>query len=61
MRVHTPETLYLQQIILDSDVANEIDDQHAVAYALFSELDLLAITTVTWLSWKDQDLTPNRS
>jgi hypothetical protein len=57
VRVHTPETLHLPQIVLDSDVANEIDDQHAVAYALFSELDLLAITTVTWLSWKDQDQT----
>jgi len=54
VRVHTPETLHLPQIVLDSDVANEIDDQHAVAYALFSELDVLAITTITWIGWKDQ-------
>jgi hypothetical protein len=51
VRVHTMETLHLPQILLDSDVANEIDDQHAVAYALFSELDVLAITTLTWIGW----------
>jgi hypothetical protein len=51
VRVHTPETLHLPQILLDSDVANEIDDQHAIAYAVFSELDVLAITTLTWIGW----------
>jgi hypothetical protein len=54
VRVHKPETLHLPQIVLDSDGANEIDDQHAVAYALFSESDVLAITTITWIGWKDQ-------
>jgi hypothetical protein len=54
VRVHTPETVHLPQVILDTDAANEIDDQHAIAYALFSELDVLAITTITWIGWKDQ-------
>jgi hypothetical protein len=57
VRVHTPETLHLPQVILDTDAANEIDDQHAIAYAVFSELDVLAITSTGWLRWADANQT----
>lgn len=57
VRVHTPETLHLPQVILDTDAANEIDDQHAIAYAVFSELDVLAITSSGWIKWADADQT----
>mgnify|MGYP001036227237 FL=1 len=46
VRVHTPETVHLPQVILDTDARNEQDDQHYIAYALFSELDVLAINSV---------------
>jgi hypothetical protein len=54
VRVHTPETLHLPQVLLDTDAANEIDDQHAIAYTLFSELDVLAITSTGWVKWTDE-------
>jgi hypothetical protein len=57
VRVHTPETLHLPQVLLDTDAANEIDDQHAIAYALFSELDVLAITSSGWIKWADAEQT----
>jgi hypothetical protein len=57
VRVHTPETLHLPQVLLDTDAANEIDDQHAIAYALFSELDVLAINSTGWIKWADADQT----
>jgi len=53
VRVHTPETLHLPQILLDTDAANEIDDQHAIAYALFSELDVLGINSVHHTRWTE--------
>jgi len=46
VRVHTPETVHLPQVILDTDARNEQDDQHYIAYALFSEVDVLAINSV---------------
>jgi hypothetical protein len=61
VRVHTPETLHLPQVLLDTDAANEIDDQHAIAYAVFSELDVLAITSTGWIKWADTGrVTPHK-
>jgi hypothetical protein len=57
VRVHTPQTLHLPQVLLDTDAANEIEDQHAIAYAVFSELDVLAITSTGWFQWADADQT----
>lgn len=44
LRVHTPQTVHLPQILLDTDARNEVDDQHYISYALFSELDFWAST-----------------
>jgi hypothetical protein len=30
-RVHTPETVHLPQVILDTDARNEVDEQHYIA------------------------------
>ncbi len=46
VRVHTPETLHLPQVLLDTDARNEIDDQHYIGYGLFSNLDVLGINSV---------------
>lgn len=46
VRVHTPETVNVPQVFLDSDMGNEADDQHYFAYALFSELDVLGVSSV---------------
>ncbi|MFC1714606.1 PKD domain-containing protein [Candidatus Poribacteria bacterium] len=46
LRVHTPQTVHLPQILLDTDARNEVDDQHYISYALFSELDVLGINSV---------------
>jgi chitodextrinase len=46
VRVHTPETLHVPQVHLDTDQKNEQDDQHYLGYALFSELDLLGVNSV---------------
>jgi hypothetical protein len=46
VRVHTPETLHVPQVVLETDQKNEQDDQHYLAYALFSELDVLAVNSV---------------
>jgi inosine-uridine nucleoside N-ribohydrolase len=46
VRVHTPETVHLPQVILDTDARNEIDDQHYIGYGLFSNLDLLGINSI---------------
>ena len=31
VRVHTPETVHLPQVILDTDARNEVDDQHYIS------------------------------
>ena len=46
LRVHTPRTLHLPQVFLDTDQKNEQDDQHYFGYGLFSELDLLGVNSV---------------
>lgn len=46
VRAHAPETLHLPQVVLDTDQKNEQDDQHYFGYALFSELDILAVNSV---------------
>ena len=45
VRVHTPETLHLPQVLLDTDARNEVDDQHYIAYGLFSKVDVLGINS----------------
>lgn len=45
VRVHTPETLHLPQVLLDTDARNEVDDQHYIAYGLFSNADVLGINS----------------
>jgi len=46
LRVHTPETVNLPQVVLDTDARNEADDQHYIAYALYGDLDVLAINSI---------------
>ena len=46
VRAHSDATRYLPQVVLDSDVKNEQDDQHYLGYAMFSELDVLATNTI---------------
>ena len=46
VRVHTPETLHVPQVFLDTDQKNEVDDQHYFAYGLFGELDVLGVNSV---------------
>ena len=46
LRVHTPETLAVPQVLLDTDQKNEQDDQHYFGYSLFSELDQLGVNSV---------------
>jgi hypothetical protein len=53
VRVHTPETLHLPQILLDTDAHNEVDDQHYIAYALYSEMDVLGINSVHHTRWTE--------
>jgi len=55
VRVHTPETLHLPQVLLDTDARNEVDDQHYIAYALFSELDVLGINSVHHTRWAENE------
>ncbi len=55
VRVHTPETLHLPQVLLDTDASNEVDDQHYIAYGLFSELDVLGINSVHHARWDDNE------
>lgn len=45
VRVHTPQTVHLPHVILDTDARNEVDDQHYIAYGLFSNVDVLAINS----------------
>jgi inosine-uridine nucleoside N-ribohydrolase len=55
VRVHTPETVHLPQVLLDTDAHNEVDDQNYIGYALFSNLDVLAITSIhngPWRKWQ---------
>jgi len=44
VRVHTPATVNVPQVMLDSDV--EEDDIYTIAYALYSELDVLGVNAV---------------
>ena len=44
VRAHTPATVKVPQVIVDSDV--EEDDIYTIAYALYSELDVLGMTAV---------------
>jgi chitodextrinase len=44
VRVHTPATVKVPQVMLDTD--GEEDDLYYIAYALFSELDVLGINSV---------------
>jgi hypothetical protein len=46
VRAHAPDTLDVPQVVLDTDQKNEQDDQHYFGYALFSELDVLAVDSV---------------
>jgi len=46
VRVYNKGDKIIPQVILDTDARNEIDDQHFIAYALYSELDVLAITSI---------------
>ena len=46
IRVHTPETIDLPQVFLDTDSRCEADDQHYIAYALYSDLDILGINSI---------------
>jgi len=55
VRVHTPETLHLPQVFLDTDARNEVDDQHYIAYGLFSNLDVLGINSVHHTRWADNE------
>jgi hypothetical protein len=45
VRVHTAETVHLPQVLLDTDARNEVDDQHYIAYGLFSNVDVLGINS----------------
>jgi len=46
IRAHTPATLHVPQVLLDTDQKNEQDDQHYFGYGLFSQLDLLGVNSV---------------
>jgi len=46
LRVHTPETVHVPQVFLDTDQKNEVDDQHYFGYGLFSELDVLGVNSI---------------
>jgi inosine-uridine nucleoside N-ribohydrolase len=54
VRVHTPQTLHVPQIHLDTDPGNGIDDQHALGYALLSQLDVLGVNSVHHGGGQDQ-------
>ncbi len=46
IRVHTPETVNVPQVFLDTDARNEADDQHYIAYCLYSNLDVLGVNSI---------------
>ena len=46
IRVHSPETPMVPQVILDTDSRCEADDQHYIAYSLYSNLDVLGINSI---------------
>jgi len=46
VRVHTPQTVHVPAIHLDTDPSNGQDDQHCLGYALFSELDVLGVNSI---------------
>ncbi|MFP4058385.1 MAG: nucleoside hydrolase [Candidatus Brocadiia bacterium] len=46
LRAHSPRTVHVPGVFLDTDQKNEVDDQHYFAYGLFSQLDVLGINSV---------------
>ncbi len=46
VRAHTPATVNVPQVVLDTDQKNEQDDQHYLGYAVFSELDVLGVDSI---------------
>lgn len=46
VRAHTPETVSLPQVILDTDARNEVDDQNYITYALYSGIDVLGVNSI---------------
>ncbi len=46
VRVHSAATIGLPQVFLDTDSRCEADDQHFIAYCLYSELDVLGINSI---------------
>ncbi len=46
VRVHTADTLDRPQVFLDTDAKNEVDDQHYISYAIFSNLDVLGVNSI---------------
>ena len=45
-RVHTSETIHVPQIFLDTYARNEADDQHYIAYCLYSDMDIIGINSI---------------
>lgn len=46
VRVHSAATIGLPQVYLDTDSRCEADDQHFIAYCLYSDLDVLGINSI---------------
>ena len=46
IRVRTSDVKPTPKVLLDSDARCEADDQHFIAYALFSEVDVLGVSSV---------------
>jgi len=46
IRVHSNKTIGLPQVFLDTDARCEADDQHFIAYTLYSDLDVLGINSI---------------
>ena len=46
VRAEPPGTTGRPRVVIDTDAANDVDDQHALAYALAADLDILAIASV---------------
>ncbi len=46
IRVRNPDVTPVPKVLLDSDARCEADDQHFISYALFSELDVLGVSSV---------------
>ncbi len=46
VRAHSNKTIDVPQVFLDTDARCEADDQHFIAYALYSDLDVLGINSI---------------